>query len=153
MIGFQPWAGDLPKIYFAPNTKTTFVFTGNCENGVKTWDMYNSFRLSEMDKIKYGDEFSEFLPEWSFIVSNDIDEVSVMPNAGSQYFTWRNATNLTEMTCDISIRDAKQMSRELWNYKDSNIPKAVITENVEIKPLGCVLTYYATKHTIVIDDE
>jgi hypothetical protein len=145
-VGYSPWSGDVPVIYFGPSPKTTIVFTANVK---KSWTVYHAFRVSKADLKRYGDEFEEQLPEWAFLVTNGKDQISLMPNVGKAFLEWHTTATDTELSVEVSLADATRMSKDLWTlYESVGIaPPKKTKHGARIKPVGHALTYVATAST------
>ena len=138
LVGYQPWAGDRPTIYFSPHPKTSVVFVGSAK---RTWTLYHTLRVSRADMRKHGDEFNETLPEWAFVLTNGADQISLTRNVGEPVFAWHTRASGTAMSVDISERDARRMFAELWEFKGHHIPSPRSKKDARIRPIGSAVTY------------
>jgi hypothetical protein len=118
-------------------------------NAKRRWTVYHSLQLSKSDLRKYGDEFAKHEPKWAFVLSNGMDQVLLMPNAGKIYFEWHTSNSSTHIIIELTEKQAMKMSQELWMYKQNHIsePKTMKTR---IKPIGKALTWEASASTFYI---
>ena len=125
LVGYQPWAGDRPTIYFSPHPKTSVVFVGSAK---RTWTLYHTLRVSRADMRKYGDEFNETLPEWAF----GTDQISLT----------RNVAHACIGRGQHGHERRRQRTRRATHVcRAVGVPSPRSKKDARIRPIGSAITY------------